>query len=265
MAIARGTDARAMLRAALDALGGMGRFVQRGDVVLLKPNVAFDRPPALGATTSPEVVGAAVALCREAGAARVLVTDNPISNPEGSFLKSRVRRAAEASGGEVLLPRARDFREIAIDGTVLARWEFLLEPFRTATKVIGLPTAKDHNLSGASLALKNWYGFLGRGRNRFHQAIDAVIADLGALVAPTLVVLDGTRLLMRNGPTGGSPADVKPGHTLAVGVDQVALDAFGFELLGKDPAAAPYLALAEARGLGTRDWRSLGPPDIRTG
>ena len=265
LAIAHGQDARVMLAAALDPLGGIGRFIQKGDVVVLKPNVGFDRPPSLGATTSPEVVGAMAALCREAGAARVLVTDNPINNPEGSFLKSRIRRAAETHGAEVVLPAPRHFREIAIDGEVLDQWSFFWEPFRNATKVIGLPTAKDHNLSTASLTMKNWYGLLGHGRNRFHQAIHEVIADLGHLMKPTLVVLDATRLLMRNGPTGGSPADVKPGHALAAGVDQVALDAWGMEMLGKDPRSVGYLALAEARGLGTRNWRSLSPPEIQTG
>ncbi len=265
MAICRGRDARAMLAAALDRMGGLSHFIQKGDVVLVKPNVAFDRPPALGATTSPEVVGAVVSLCREAGATRVIVTDNPIHNPEGSFLKTRIRRATEENGGEVLLPVARHFREIELGGRVLDRWTFFHEPFRHATKVIGLPTAKDHNLSHASLAMKNWYGLLGGGRNRFHQSIDEVIADLGCAVQPTLVVLDATRLLMRNGPTGGSPADVKRGDTLVVGTDQVALDAFGFELLGKDPEKARYLKLAEARGLGTRNWRRLSPLEIRTG
>ena len=265
LSIARGSDAKAMLQTALEPMGGLGRFIRKGDVVVLKPNVGFDRPPALGATTSPEVVGAMTALCREAGAARIVVTDNPINSPEGSFLKSRVRRAVEENGGEVLLPAARHFRPVAVGGEALGVWEFFYEPFKSATKVIGIPTAKDHNLSGASLAMKNWYGLLGKGRNRFHQSIDVVIADLGAMLTPTLVVLDATRLLMRNGPTGGSPADVKPGHTVAVAVDQVALDAFGHHILEKDPEKSPWLRLAEARGVGTRDWRSLSPPDIQVG
>jgi len=265
MSIARGSDAPAMVRAAMEGMGGVGRFIQKGDVVVVKPNVGFDRSPRLGATTSPEVVGAVVALCREAGAARVIVVDNPINNPEGSFLRSGVGPSVEENGGEVLLPAARHFREIEIGGEALERWEFFYEPFRRATKVIGLPTAKSHNLSVASLAMKNWYGLLGRGRNRFHQAIDTAIADLGSLVTPTLVVLDATRLLVRNGPTGGSPADVKPGHTIAVSADQVALDAFGLELLGKAPADAPWLRQAEERGLGTGDWRSLSPRDVQVG
>jgi uncharacterized protein (DUF362 family) len=270
MAIARAerTDARnveAMLRAALGKMGGIDRFVVKGDVVVVKPNVGFDRSPRFGATTSPEVVGAVVSLCREAGAARVIVTDNPINNPEGSFLKSGVAQAVREAGGEVLLPEPRHFRRARIGGAALAEWEFFHEPFRTATKVIGVPTAKDHNLSGASLAMKNWYGLLGSGRNRFHQRIDEVIADLGAMMRPTLVILDATRLLLRNGPTGGSPDDVRPGHTIAVAVDQVALDAFGFELLGKDAMRARCLELAEGRGLGSRNWRGLQPPEVRIG
>ena len=263
LAIARGQDVPALLRAAIDKMGGIARFISRGDVVLLKPNAGFDRPPAIGATTSPEVVAAMVSLCREAGARRIIVTDNPINSPEGSFFKSRIRRAVEENGGEVFLPRAEHFREIEIGGKALRQWDFLYKPFDGVTKVIGLPTAKSHNLSGASLSMKNWYGLLGGGRNRFHQSIDTVIADLGAMMTPTLVVLDATRLLMDNGPTGGSLADVKPGNTIVAGVDQVAIDTFGFTLLKRDPASAPYLALAQQRGIGTMDWRSVAAPEIQ--
>jgi len=123
-------------------------------------------------------------------------------------------------------------------------------PLAWATKLIGLPTVKSHNLSGASLAMKNWYGFLGHGRNRLHQSINEVIADLGFFISPTLVILVGTRILKRNGPTGGSLADVEPGNTVVAGTDQVAIDAYGVGLLGKKAEEIPYLKMAEKMGIG---------------
>jgi len=251
-----GDDSARMVQVALGALGGIQQFVQPGDRVLVKPNCAFDRPPHLGATTSPGVVAEVVRQCRQAGAS-VRVIDNPINNAAGCFEKSGIRAAVDAAGGTVWLPDATMFARARIGRLRIASWDALYEPLRWASKVIGIPTAKTHNLCHASLAMKNWYGLLGSGRNRLHQAIDDVIADLGLFIKPTLVVLDATRLLMRNGPTGGSPADVKPGHTIAMGTDQVAIDAYGAHLLGFSPGDIAYLGKAEALGLGKCDWKEL--------
>ncbi|MHC4473778.1 MAG: DUF362 domain-containing protein, partial [Planctomycetota bacterium] len=227
-----------------------------------KPNAAFDRPAWQGATTSPAVLEAVVAACRRAGAADVIVTDNPIHAPEGCFRKTGLGAAAERAGGRIVLPRAAAFRPVSLPGTLLHGWPVLLDPLRRATKVIGIAPVKDHNLARASLTLKNWYGLLGGPRNRLHQKIDEAIADLAALVVPTLSVLDGTRILFRNGPTGGSPEDVVSGDLVALATDGVALDAFGATLLDLDPGDLGYLELAEARGLGTADYASLSPREI---
>ncbi|MDH7571539.1 MAG: DUF362 domain-containing protein, partial [Armatimonadota bacterium] len=126
-----------------------------------------------------------------------------------------------------------------------------------ATKVIGVAPCKDHNLSGASMTMKNWYGLLGGARNQFHQNIHGVIADFAQMIQPTLVLLDATRVLMANGPTGGSLSDVVQRDTLVAGTDMVAVDAYGYTLLERQPVKESYLDLAAARGLGTKDWKSL--------
>jgi uncharacterized protein (DUF362 family) len=257
LAVARGRDPAALVRTAVGMLGGIERFVRPGDVVLLKPNVAFDRPAALGATTRPEVLSATAMLCRQAGAAEVLVADNPINQPEGCFVKTGLQAAAAAAGARVVLPRPEAFAAVPIGGEVLSTWEVFEAPLRAADKVIGLAPCKDHNLCGASMSIKNWYGLLGGPRNQLHQQIHGAIADLAQMIQPTLVLLDGTRLLMRNGPTGGSLADVLIGDTLIAGTDMVAVDAAGYGLLGRDPSQLEYLRRAAARGLGTADWRQL--------
>jgi uncharacterized protein (DUF362 family) len=262
MAIARGTDPARLVAAALEEMGGMSAFVAPGDVVLVKPNAAFDRPAWQGATTNPDVLGALVRACREAGAAEVLVTDNPIHAPEGAFRKTGLGRAAEDAGGEVILPQPGDFRPVSLPATLLDGWPALLEPLLRADKVIGTAPVKDHNLAMASLTLKNWYGLLGGARNRLHQKLDEAIADLARMVRPTLSVLDGTRILFRNGPTGGSPEDVRAGDVVAVSTDGVALDAFGATLLELVPEEVAYLGLAQRRGLGTADWRSIDPREV---
>ena len=255
--VARGNDINEMVEAAVRAMGGMEKFVARGDRVLVKPNVGFDRPPALGATSSPEVVGAVVRLCLAAGAREVIVTDNPINSPNACFARSGIARAVTEAGGRVYHLAERDFQETAVGGVAVGDFPVAAGILDRADRVIGIPTLKDHNLSGMSFAMKNWYGLLGRGRNRFHQNIHNVIADLAMMIRPTLVIGDATRILMRNGPTGGSPADVKPGGTILVSTDAVAIDAFGIELMARSAVDCPSIALAAARGIGSADPKAL--------
>ncbi|MBK8481290.1 MAG: DUF362 domain-containing protein [Proteobacteria bacterium] len=268
LGVAHGTRVEAMLRYAVDAIGGIGHYVQRGDVVLIKPNVAFERPAALAATTQPELLAALVRLVREAGAAEVRVADNPIESPESCFARSGIGAAAQAAGARVYLPTRSDFELLETPGaTWIARWPFFWRPFIGVTKVIGVAPTKDHNLCRASLTTKNWYGLLGGRRNQFHQDIHGIIADLALMLRPTFVVLDGTRVLFRGGPTGGNLSDVRAGQTLVASTDSLAADACGWDML-LDRRAEPlpgYFALAAARGLGQPRWRSLHVKEARLG
>lgn len=259
LVIVHGTQPRRMLEAAFDALGGLERFIRPGERVVLKPNVAFDRLPSLGATTSPEVLAAAAQLAVAAGAQEIRVADNPINSPEGCFHRSGIQAAAQEAGARVILPSPSQFRLLEVEGAqLIARWPMFHRPFADADRVIGIAPLKDHNLAGASMTMKNWYGLLGGHRNQFHQHIHEIVAELALMMRPTLVILDAMRALVSNGPTGGSLTDVKRLDTLVVATDQVAADAYGYEmLLGRDPARLPYLALAESLGAGKRAWRTL--------
>ena len=260
MAIATGRDRAAMLRGALGSLGGIERFIGRGDRVMLKVNAAFASPAALGATTHPELLAELVRLCRAAGAASVVVTDNPINAPDSCFELSGIGPAARAAGADLFVPGPGSFRPGTLPGGRLIRdWPVLWEPFAGVTKLIGIAPVKSHDRAGASMTLKNWYGLLGGRRNQFHQDIDGIIVELAMLVKPTLVVLDGTDSMMSNGPTGGSLADLKATDALVVSTDPVAADAFGATLLGRTFHDLPYLVRAAGLGLGTTDFESLRP------
>jgi len=256
-AVARGKNPYALTREAIDAVGGMKRFIKEGDKVLIKVNCAFARPAWMGATTSPEVTSEVIRLCREAGASAVRVTDNPISDPKSCFLKSGLGSVVEKAGGRVFLPRRSHFRRVHVNDGSIGTWEVFYEPLKWCDKLIGIPTVKTHNLCGASLTMKNWYGFFGGSRARFHQDIHRVVAELAEFITPTLVVLDGTRLLVKNGPTGGSAQDVEPGDTVAASTDQVGLDCLGAELLGLERGELEFIDLAEGKGLGKADYRTL--------
>jgi len=211
------------------------------------------------------VLRAVALLCRQAGARKIVVADNPINQPEGCFFKSGIQQAAAEVDADLALPRPSAFESLQIDGEVLQTWPLFYKPFAEATKVIGVAPCKDHNLCSASMTMKNWYGLLGGRRNQFHQRIHGIISDFPHMIKPTLVILDATRLLMRNGPTGGSLADVAAGNTIIAGTDMVAIDTLGYTLLGRDPAKLEYLQRAEARDLGTTKWQELNWREVQAG
>jgi len=268
LGIARGTQVPAMVRGAVDAIGGIGRFVQRGDIVVIKPNVAFERPAVLGATTHPEVLTALIHLVREAGAAEVRVADNPIESPQSCFARTGIQRAAVAAGARVFLPSPGEFETLNVPGaTWIEHWPFFWRPFQGATKVIGVAPVKDHNLCRASMTTKNWYGLLGGRRNQFHQDIHGIIADLALMLRPTFVLLDGSRVLFRSGPTGGSLSDVKVGQTIVASTDSLAADAYGWDhLLERKSEPLPaYFAKSAARKLGDPNWSAHSIKEVQVG
>jgi len=259
-------DRAAMLLRALTALGGLESFIKPGDRVLLKVNAAFATSPTLGATTHPDLVGAMAALCLKAGAAQVSVTDNPIHSPESCFALTGIGDAARKAGARIILPREDLFKPVSVpEGRLIRDWPALSGALTGVTKLVNLAPVKDHHRAGASMCLKNMYGFLGGRRNVFHQDINGIIAELSVLARPTLCVLDGVTVMMSNGPTGGSLSDLKAAHVLAVSTDPVAADAFGLELLGRALSETPYLALAEGAGAGSADYKSLDPQFLDMG
>ncbi|MBP8646723.1 MAG: DUF362 domain-containing protein, partial [Syntrophobacteraceae bacterium] len=231
ISIVHGEDRIRALRAAVGALGGMGVFIKKGDRVLIKVNAAFAVPPVLGATTHPDLAAEVSRLCLQAGAASVAVTDNPINDPVSCFSLTGIAEAVRTTGAKLVLPQDGLFAPATLAGGSLIRdWPFLQGPFRGVNKLIGIAPVKDHHRSGASMILKNWYGLLGGRRNVFHQNVHELIKELALLVKPTLVVLDGTTVMMTNGPTGGSLSDLKKTNTMIAGTDPVAVDAFGATL-----------------------------------
>ncbi|MEM6730524.1 MAG: DUF362 domain-containing protein [Myxococcota bacterium] len=268
LGIARGTDIRGMVRASVDAIGGIARYVKRGDVVLIKPNVAFERSAPLGATTNPEIMVELIELVRDAGASEIRVADNPIESPEACFARTGIRQAAVDAGARVYLPSPGDFETLNVPGAKwIEQWPFFWRPFRGVDKVIGVAPVKDHNLCRASMTTKNWYGLLGGRRNQFHQDIHGIISDLALMMKPTFVLLDGTRVLFRSGPTGGSLSDVRAGKTIVAARDTLAADSFGWDdLLQRKGEELPgYFPQAAQRSLGDPNWKERKIKEVQVG
>jgi uncharacterized protein (DUF362 family) len=254
-------DPTAALNAALDAIGGIGRFIKAGERVVVKPNVGWDRTPEQGANTHPELVGEMVRLCLQAGASEVKVVDNSCNDPRRSFLRSGIREAGEAAGATVLLPAEEDMVEAMLGGQVLTTWP-VLRHFIETDRFINMPVIKQHNLTRSTVGMKNLYGILGGRRNRLHQSIEESIVDLASFVRPTLTVVDGTRVMVRGGPQGGSLDYLTIHNTVICSTDQVAADARAVEYLDLLPDQVGHIVLAQAAGLGSMDYRASGFQEI---
>jgi uncharacterized protein (DUF362 family) len=260
MSIIQGADREKTVDKAIELLGSIERFVNQGDTVAIKPNVAFATPAMLGATANPQLVAKIVRLCYKGGAKKVIVTDNPINDPASCFTLSGIGKAANRAGADVILPKNHLFRLTTLTGgKLINNWPIFYKPFENIDKLIGISPIKHHHRAGASMSMKNWYGLLGGQRNVFHQDINTIIAELAMMVKPTLTILDGTEVMITNGPTGGSVSDLRRANTMIVSTDCVAADSYGCGLLDLKIPDLHYLARAEKAGAGTTDYKSLSP------
>ena len=256
LVVARGPSPARITKAAVDGLGGIRRFISRGDVVVIKPNIGWDRTPEFAATTNPEVVSTMVRLCYEAGAKKVKVFDHAVVDPRRCYKQSGIADAAGSAGAAVIYVDDRKFRDVKLSGHALKSWPIYTEVLE-ADKVINMPIAKTHGLSTLTLGMKNWMGVMGGSRGRIHQRIDGSLVDVAMLIKPTLIVLDAVRILTANGPQGGDLSDVKRLNTVVIGTDQVAVDAFGATLFGLKGSDIGHIVAGHRAGLGTMELSRL--------
>jgi uncharacterized protein (DUF362 family) len=251
-----------MAEKAIEALGGMKRFVKRGDVVWIKPNIGWDRKPEQAANTNPQIVATLVRLALDAGAKTVKVGDNPVHAAGKTYESSGIAAAAKAAGAKVVFLDKSRFRTAAIGGEKVREIPVYPE-IMDCDLVINVPLVKHHVLSSLTMCMKNYLGVV-ENRQVFHQDLPVCIADITRYMKAQsrLHLLDGVRILTAHGPTGGNAADVRVKMTLAAGTDIVALDAWGAELIGKKPGEIGSIVHGQKVGLGTIDYRSLALREI---
>ena len=252
LVVAHGASPGKIVKAALDAMGGIKEFISRGDIVVIKPNIGWDRTPELAGNTNPEVVAAVVKLCFEAGAKKVKVFDRPVNDPRRCYVQSGIMTAAKALGADVDYMDERKFKDMDIKGVALKSWPLYSDIF-DADKVISIPIAKHHGLAKLTMSMKNWMGVMGGSRRQIHQKLDESLVDLSMKIKPTLTILDAVRILTANGPQGGSLADVKKLDTVIVGFDPVAIDSYGATLFGMKGSDLGYVTIGHKLGLGQMD------------
>ncbi|MGB8212626.1 MAG: DUF362 domain-containing protein [Anaerolineales bacterium] len=259
LVVAQGGQPEALVRAALAALGGLGRFVPKGADVILKPNICVAHPYQYAATTNPWVVGALVKLAFETGAARVRVMDYPYGcSAEQGYTISGIKAQVEAQGGEMAymtplfkyvktpIPAGIDLKEIEV-----------FEDILKADVLINVPIAKNHADTRLTLGMKNLMGVI-LNRNTMHVNLGQRIADLTSLIKPKLTVMDAVRILVADGPSGGGNLNnVRQMDTVIAGPDIVAVDSYATGLFGLKPSDIAYIAAGAAMRLGRMDLQNL--------
>jgi uncharacterized protein (DUF362 family) len=252
LVLVRGGTREEALTVSLEALGGLSRFSPEGKTVVVKPNIGWDRLPAQGANTDPELVGAIVKtfVSRKA---KVEVFDSTCNAAQRCYRRSGIEDAAKQAGAKVSFVHEKRFREISLpEGKELKTWP-IYKDYLKADLRVNVPILKHHSLAGLSMGLKNLMGVMGDPRPSIHRGFDQKLIDITAEILPELTILDARRVLRRNGPQGGNPDDVEVMNCLIAGFDPVAVDGEGARLFGTDPRSLPYLVEAEDRGLGSID------------
>jgi uncharacterized protein (DUF362 family) len=263
LAIVHGPDPAAITEAAIEALGGIKRFVSQGDDVIVKPNICVNyQTYEYAATTNPTVVATLVRLCLGAGAKRVRIMDTPYTgDPETAYRTCGIYDAVIEAGGEMEVMSRVKFAEYDIpDGRDLKSWTVYRDVME-ADVLINAPIAKHHGSSRLTLGCKNLMGIIQRP-NQFHRNLHQRIADLNTLVRPALTVVDAVRILTAHGPGGGNLNDVKQLDTIIASHDIITADAYATTLFGLTPEDISYVRMGAEMGLGEKDWSQVKVEEI---
>ncbi len=256
LAVRKGQDIPLLVRETISALGGIQNFVKPGEVVVVKPNIGWDRTVELAANTHPGVVKTLVQLCLEAGAKQVRIFDRTCNDERRCYTQSGIRSAVESIRSERVSLEYMDrraYKELTIKGgQAFDRWEFYM-PVIEADRLINVPIAKHHSISQLTLGMKNLMGVIGGNRGRLHHNIAESLSDIASVIHSDLTVVDATRILTANGPQGGRLKDVRNLDTLIASPDIVAADAYATTLFGLSPEQVPTVVAAARRGLGVMD------------
>jgi uncharacterized protein (DUF362 family) len=253
----------AATRAAVELLGGMRRFVKPGNRVVIKPNMSFARPPEAGTNTHPEVVCELAVMCKEAGAASILIPDNMLHLESACLEKSGIRDACASVGKNMVraISSPHLFKEVVIPNAEDIPRTDVMKAVLKSDVLIAAPTAKSHSSAGVSLSMKGMMGLI-YDRGVFHGRydLDASIVDLCTFLKADLAVIDASRVLSTGGPQG--PGKVIRENTVIASADMVAADAMTvsmFEWYGRrfKPSQVNHIRLAHQRGLGRMDIENL--------
>lgn len=252
-----------MLAKALEALGGINKYVKKGQKVVIKPNIGWDRTPELAGNTNPILVAALVKQCLNAGASKVTVFDHTCDNWQKCYATSGIETAVKKAGG-IMVPAndERYYKEVAIPQGVTLKNAKIHEALIDADIWINVPVLKNHGGAKMTSAMKNYMGIVWDRRDFHQKDLQQCIADICTWQKkPVLNVIDAYRIMHQNGPQGKSEADVATLKSLIVSPNIVAADTAALTLFNQvkklDMAAVSHLEKGEALNLGSTDLKKI--------
>lgn len=262
-AIAAQREPAELVKAAVEAFGGVEGIIKPGDRVVIKPNLAWARTPDVGANTSPAILAAVIELAREAGAKDVAVVEHSCDKSTIAFEMTGAREVCDRLKTPLIgLDNQGMYVEHRVGGANIAR-DLLARRVLEADVYINLPCLKHHGASVVSLSMKNQMG-INWDRQSYHREgsgaggsdnLHRNIADLAGVLRPTLAIIDATLALKSNGPKG--PGELEETRAVIVSHDMVAADALGTQMLGFEPEEVPHIVMAAELGVGRMDLKGL--------
>ena len=256
LAVVHGASPATITRAAVDAIGGIKRFVKPGQTVVVKPNICTAMAPEYAATTNPEVVATLVTMCREAGASSIKVLDYPWGSIRTNYRESGIEAAVQQAGGEMIAITPVKWKKVQIPNAKLLKSVEVFDDVLRADVLINVPIAKNHNLTRLTLGMKNLMGVVS-SREQFHMAMGTYLSDLLQKVKPTFTLMDAVRILTQGGPGGGNLDWVKKLDTVVASTDILAVDTYSTSFFGIKPEEIETITTGARYGLGTTDLSRL--------
>ncbi len=245
---------------AIKELGGMERFISKQDIVMVKPNIAWNRTMEQAGNTNPEVIKAIIHMALNAGAKKVIVMDNSTHKAADTYRRSGIEEAAREAGAEV---RHADENRLVVhnfNGKRLKRWP-IFKDYLEVDKFINVPILKHHGSAVLTIGMKNLFGVIGGNRGKLHRDMAENIADLARGFKTHLTIVDAYRVLKRNGPVGGRLSDVELNKTVIASTNIMEADVVAADVFGKSPQQVPSIQAAFERKLGSMD---LGKINVKT-
>lgn len=264
-----GGEPEAMLDKALEALGGIGNFVKKGQKIVIKPNIGWDRTPELAGNTNPQLISALVKKCIEAGASKVTVFDHTCDDWKKCYASSGIETAVKAAGG-VIVPANDEkyYKDVSLSQGKSLKSAKIHEALFEADAWINVPVLKNHGGAKLSCAMKNLMGIVWDRRFFHSNDLQQCIADICTWdKKPVLNIVDSYRMLFQNGPQGKSAADVATVKTLIASTDIVATDTASLQFFNQvkklDLEAVKHIEMGQSHKLGTTDLKNINIKRIK--
>ncbi len=259
MVAVMGGEPAEMLDKAFEAMGGISKYVKKGQTVVIKPNIGWDKKPDFAANTNPELVRALVKKCLGAGAKKVVVFDHTCDNWQKCYESSGIEKAAKEAGA-VVLPGHDEvyYKTVSLPKGVKLKSTKIHQALLEADIWFNVPVLKNHGGAKMSIAMKNYMGIVW-DRGFFHENdLQQCIADICTWnKKPVLNIVDAYRCMRKNGPQGRSVSDTAVLKSLIMSPDIVAADVAAIKLFNQvekmDIGAVGHIAHGEKLKLGTPD------------